>query len=59
MAAPKSDIEIARAAKMRPILDMGERLGIRSEHLIPYGHTKAKVCLDFIDWLAKDRPMAS
>jgi formate--tetrahydrofolate ligase len=42
MAAPKSDIEIARAAKMRPIQDIGERLGIRAEHLIPYGHTKQR-----------------
>ena len=55
MAAPKSDIEIARAAKMRPIKEVGERLGIRAEHLIPYGHTKAKVCLDFLETL-KDRP---
>jgi formate--tetrahydrofolate ligase len=55
MAAPKSDIEIARAAKMRPIQDIGERLGIRAEHLIPYGHTKAKVSLDYIESL-KDRP---
>ena len=55
MSAPKSDIEIARAAKMRPIADVGERLGIRSEHLIPYGHTKAKVSLDFLETL-KDRP---
>jgi formate--tetrahydrofolate ligase len=55
MAAPKSDIEIARAAKMRPIQEIGERLGIRSDNLIPYGHTKAKVSLDFIDGL-RDRP---
>jgi formate--tetrahydrofolate ligase len=55
MAAPKSDIEIARAAKMRPIQDIGERLGIRAEHLIPYGHTKAKVSLDYIGSL-NDRP---
>src|SRR5262245_40958005 len=55
MAAPKSDIEIARAATMRPIQDIGERLGIRAAHLIPYGHTKAKVSLDYIESL-KDRP---
>jgi formate--tetrahydrofolate ligase len=55
MAAPKSDIEIARAAKMRPIQEIGERLGIRTEHLIPYGHTKAKVSLDYIESL-NDRP---
>jgi len=55
MAAPKSDIEIARAAKMLPIQDIGERLGIPYKQLIPYGHTKAKVSLDFLDGL-KDRP---
>ena len=46
MTTPKSDIEIARAAKMRPIQEIGERLGIRSEHLIPFGHTKAKLSLE-------------
>src|SRR5262245_62362388 len=55
MAAPKSDIEIARAATMRPIQDIGERLGIPAAHLIPYGNTKAKVSLDYIESL-KDRP---
>ena len=40
---------------MRPIQDIGERLGIRAEYLIPYGHTKAKVSLDYIESL-KDRP---
>jgi formate--tetrahydrofolate ligase len=55
MAAVKSDIEIAREAKMRPIMEIGEKLGIASEHLIPYGHTKAKVSLDYIDKL-KSKP---
>ncbi len=55
MAAVKSDIEIAREAKMRPIMEVGEKLGIKSEHLIPYGHTKAKVSLDYIDSL-KSKP---
>jgi formate--tetrahydrofolate ligase len=46
---PKSDIEIAQAAKMRPIVDIArERLGIAPEHLEPYGHYKAKVSMDFI-----------
>ena len=46
---PKSDIEIAQAAKMRPIMDIArERLGIAPEHLEPYGHYKAKVSMDFI-----------
>src|SRR5947208_6507917 len=51
-----SDIEIAQAAKMRPIMDIArERLGIAIENLEPYGHYKAKVSMDFIKSL-KDRP---
>ena len=45
----KSDIEIARAAKKKPILEVGAKLGIGSEHLLPYGHDKAKVSQDFIN----------
>ncbi|HYJ58656.1 MAG TPA: formate--tetrahydrofolate ligase [Methyloceanibacter sp.] len=46
---PKSDIEISQAAKMRPILDVAkDKLGIDAEDLIPYGHYKAKVSLDYI-----------
>jgi len=53
---PKSDIDIARVAAKRPILDIGrERLGIAPEHLVPYGHDKAKISLDHIATLA-DKP---
>ncbi|NMD07605.1 MAG: formate--tetrahydrofolate ligase [Phyllobacteriaceae bacterium] len=48
----KSDIEIAREAKMKPIMEIGKKLGIPADDLIPYGHTKAKVHLDYIDKLA-------
>ena len=48
MAEVKSDIEIARAAKKKPIQEIGARLGIGSEHLLPFGHDKAKVSQDFI-----------
>jgi len=48
----KSDIEIARAAKKRPIQDVGAKLGIPNEHLEPYGHDKAKVSSAFIKSLA-------
>ncbi|KQT64183.1 MULTISPECIES: formate--tetrahydrofolate ligase [unclassified Aureimonas] len=51
----KSDIEIARAAKKRPIREIGARLGIPEEHLVPYGHDKAKVSAAFIEGLA-ERP---
>jgi len=53
---PKSDIEISQAATMRPILEVAkEKLGVEAEDLIPYGHYKAKVSLDYIDSL-KDKP---
>ncbi|MDA7426815.1 formate--tetrahydrofolate ligase [Thalassococcus lentus] len=45
----KSDIEIAREARKRPILEIGEKLGIGSSDLLPYGHDKAKVSQSFID----------
>ena len=45
----KSDIEIAREAQKRPIQEIGDKLGIPSEHLLPYGHDKAKVSQDFIN----------
>jgi formate--tetrahydrofolate ligase len=55
-ASPKSDIEIAQAAKMRPIMDIArEKLGIAPENLEPYGHYKAKVSMNFIKSL-KNRP---
>jgi formate--tetrahydrofolate ligase len=51
-AKVKSDIEIARAAKKRPILEIGQKLGIPAENLEPYGHDKAKVSADFIKSLS-------
>ena len=43
------DIEIARAAKMKPILPLAEKtLGIPAEALVPYGHYKAKLSLEYI-----------
>src|SRR5680860_116994 len=47
--AYKSDIEIARAAKKKPIQEVGDKLGIPTEHLLPYGHDKAKVSQAYID----------
>jgi len=43
-----SDIEIARKANKKPIQEVGAKLGIPSEHLLPYGHDKAKVSAEFI-----------
>ncbi|MEO0989332.1 MAG: formate--tetrahydrofolate ligase [Pseudomonadota bacterium] len=49
--AHKTDIEIAREAKKQPIAEIGAKLGIPSDHLLPYGHDKAKVGQDFISSL--------
>ena len=44
-----SDIEIAQRANPRRIVEVAEdKLGIKEEHLDPYGHYKAKLSLDFI-----------
>jgi len=51
----KSDIEIARAADKQSIWTIGEKLGIPSEQLLPFGNDKAKVSAAFINTL-KDRP---
>ncbi|MDQ0329279.1 formate--tetrahydrofolate ligase [Terribium terrae] len=48
MAEFKSDIEIARGAKKQAIQAIGAKIGIPSEHLLPYGHDKAKVSAEFI-----------
>ncbi len=46
--AVKTDIEIAREAKKKPIQEIGAKLGIGAEDLVPYGHDKAKVSAEFI-----------
>ena len=45
----KSDIEIAREANKLPIQEIGAKIGISSDDLLPYGHDKAKVSQDFIN----------
>jgi len=50
-----SDIDIAQAAKMRPIIDVAQQLGLTEDDLDYYGKYKAKVHLDVLDRLA-DRP---
>ncbi len=51
----KSDIEIAQAAQPQPISQIAQRLGIPPTAYSPYGHTKAKIALDYIDSL-QSRP---
>ncbi|MBI3042836.1 MAG: formate--tetrahydrofolate ligase [Betaproteobacteria bacterium] len=46
-----SDIEIAQQAKLLRVTKVAEKLGIPEEHLVPYGHYKAKVALDYVDSL--------
>ena len=48
MAEVKSDIEIARAANKKNIMEIGAKLNIPSDHLLPYGHDKAKISAEFI-----------
>ncbi len=51
-----SDIEIAQAARLQRISKVAaEKLGIAEEHLVPYGHYKAKVSLEYLDTL-RNRP---
>ena len=44
-----TDIEIARKANKLPIQDVGAKLGIPSEHLLPFGHDKAKLSDEFVE----------
>lgn len=46
-----SDIEIARAAAKKPVTEIGARLGIPAEDLIPYGHDKAKIATHHLSGL--------
>jgi formate--tetrahydrofolate ligase len=50
-----TDLEIARAATLRPIREIAEKAGIPEDALEPYGRYKAKVSLDFVD-AQKSRP---
>jgi formate--tetrahydrofolate ligase len=55
MTGLKSDIEIALAASIRPIVEIGAKLSIPASELAPYGNDKAKLRADFIASLS-DRP---
>lgn len=55
MGSVPSDIEIARTAAKKPIQEIGSRIGIPPESLIPYGHDKAKIDAGFLAGLS-DRP---
>ena len=46
-----SDIEIARKAKMRPIQEIADKLGIAGKHVITYGEHRAKIKREYIESL--------
>src|SRR5512137_2772642 len=48
-----SDIDIAQAAKLRPILEIAEEMGLREKELELFGRYKAKVHLEVRDRLTK------
>lgn len=50
----KTDVQIAQEAKMKPIVEIAEELGIPEDYLIQYGKYKAKIDLSLLDKL-KDR----
>src|SRR6201991_3853657 len=51
----KSDIEIAREAKMKPIAEVGKRIGVPDGALLNYGPYKAKISADFIGSTQKNK----
>ncbi len=53
-----SDLEIARAVRPRPILDIAHELGLRDDEVELYGPTKAKVRLEAIERLAAEATAA-
>ncbi|MBN2168945.1 MAG: formate--tetrahydrofolate ligase, partial [Actinobacteria bacterium] len=52
-----SDLEIAQAAKMKPIAEIAKSIGLEEDDLELYGKYKAKVKLDVLDRI-KDNPTA-
>ena len=48
---PLSDIEIARKARMLPIQDIADKLGIANEHILNYGKHRAKISREYLESL--------
>jgi len=48
MSVP-SDLEIAQAATVRPILEIADKIGLTEADLDLYGRNKAKVHLDVLE----------
>ncbi len=47
----KTDIEIAREAKLKPIIEITETLGINQDYFFPYGHYKGKISIKLLEEL--------
>lgn len=50
-----SDIEIARAASLRPINEIASQLAVPADSVFAYGPHKAKVSLDFINKIKENK----
>ena len=51
----KSDIEIARSAKLKDIYSVAKKIGVNSDELIPCGNYKAKVSFRVLDRVKNNR----
>lgn len=51
----KSDIAIAREAQKQPIKNVASKLHLSEDHLIPFGHDKAKLSFDCVQQLAGEK----
>ncbi len=51
----RTDLEIAQSAKLKPVVEIAKKLGLKEDDLELYGKYKAKIHLDVLDHL-KDKP---
>lgn len=56
MKKVSGDLEIAQAAKLKPIVEIAGRIGIKKDELELYGNYKAKISLSILDRL-KNNPL--
>ena len=55
MGKAKSDIEIAREAKLLPIAEVASKLSIPADELEPYGKYKAKLSREFLESIKENK----
>ncbi|MEI7745435.1 MAG: formate--tetrahydrofolate ligase, partial [Chloroflexota bacterium] len=51
-----SDLEIARTVKPRPITEIAHELGFTDDEIELYGSTKAKITIEGIERMERERP---